>query len=255
MPEAAFPVTEDAFLAGKLRLRQPASGHRAGHDAILLAAATRARPGERLADFGAGVGAAGLAVATRLRDLALVLVEIDPELAALASTNLAANGMRGEVVRLDLAADAAAFADVGLGPDSLDGVLMNPPFNHPVRQQASPNPDRRSAHAATRSTLDVWVHAARRTIKPGGALTLIWRADGLAEIVTALTRGFGSLAILPVHGRDGETAIRVVVRAIKGGRAPLQLYSGFMLNDSAGVPTEQAKAVLAGEAILPLGCA
>src|SRR3954468_17278482 len=72
----ACDVTEDGFLGGRLRLRQPASGHRAGHDAILLAAATAARPGDRIVDFGAGVGAAGLAVARRVPDIDLVLVEI-----------------------------------------------------------------------------------------------------------------------------------------------------------------------------------
>ena len=65
--EAEF--TEDAFLGGQLRLRQPKSGHRAGHDAMLLAAATAARPGDRVVDFGAGVGAAGLAVASRVAGL------------------------------------------------------------------------------------------------------------------------------------------------------------------------------------------
>src|SRR5512140_2420487 len=76
--------TEDAFLGGQLRLRQPKSGHRAGHDAMLLAAATAARPGDRVVDLGAGVGAAGLAVARRVAGIELVLVEIDPGLAALA---------------------------------------------------------------------------------------------------------------------------------------------------------------------------
>src|SRR5580693_10732244 len=76
--------TDDAFLGGQLRLRQPRSGHRAGHDAILLAAATSARPGDRVVDFGAGVGAAGLAVARRVAGIKLALVEIDPRLAGLA---------------------------------------------------------------------------------------------------------------------------------------------------------------------------
>ena len=66
MTEASVEFTEDGFLGGQLRLRQPKSGHRAGHDAILLAAATPARAGDRVADFGAGVGAAGLALATRV---------------------------------------------------------------------------------------------------------------------------------------------------------------------------------------------
>src|SRR5579863_7237364 len=74
-------ITEDAFLGGSLRLRQPKSGHRSGHDAMLLAAATPARPGDRVVDLGAGVGAAGLAVAKRVTGIKLVLVEIDETLA------------------------------------------------------------------------------------------------------------------------------------------------------------------------------
>ena len=77
MIELMGEVTEDAFLGGKLRLRQPKSGHRAGHDAMLLAAATPARSGDRVVDFGAGVGAAGLAVAKRVAGIKPVLVEID----------------------------------------------------------------------------------------------------------------------------------------------------------------------------------
>lgn len=251
MSEAKTGITEDGFLGGRLRLRQPASGHRAGHDAILLAAATAARPDQRIADFGAGVGAAGLAVARRVGGIELVLVEIDPALASLASANAASNGIDASVVMLDLDATAAAFAAAGLGPDSVDGVLTNPPFNDPVRQQPSPDDARRVAHEATAATLENWIHAARRVLKPGGVLTLIWRAEGLEQVLTALARGFGGIGILPIHGMPSTPAIRILVRAVKGSRAPLQIYPGLMLNDSAGVPTPQANALLFGEAVLP----
>src|SRR6266511_1000226 len=92
MTDPALAVTEDAFLGGGLLLRQLKSGHRAGHDAILLAAATPARSGDRVADFGAGVGAAGLAVARRVSGIELALVEIDADLAGLARRNAASNG-------------------------------------------------------------------------------------------------------------------------------------------------------------------
>ena len=82
------------------------------------------------------------------------------------------------------------------------------------------------AHVATAATLADWIHAARRILKSGGALTLIWRADGLGEALAALDRGFGSLAILPVHGDATKPAIRVLVRAVKGGRAPTQIHAG-----------------------------
>src|SRR3954452_11053277 len=91
MSNSLSDVTEDAFLGGALRLRQLKSGHRAGHDAMLLAAATPARPGDRVADLGAGVGAAGLAVARRVAGIDLALVEIDEELAGLARGNAAEN--------------------------------------------------------------------------------------------------------------------------------------------------------------------
>src|SRR5436309_8435164 len=86
-------VTEDAALGGRLRLKQPLRGHRVGHDAILLAAACPAQEGEHAVDFGAGVGAAGLAVAVRVAGVTVTLVEIEPDLAALAVGNARANGL------------------------------------------------------------------------------------------------------------------------------------------------------------------
>ncbi|MES2197517.1 MAG: methyltransferase [Pseudomonadota bacterium] len=242
--------TEDAFLGGQLRLRQPRSGHRAGHDAMLLAAATPADSGDRVVEFGAGVGAAGLAVSRRVAGLELMLVEIDAELAALARENAAANAIAAEAIVLDVTSNAAAFAAAGLGPDSVDVVLMNPPFNDASRHRASP--DKALAHMAETSTLENWIHAARRILKSGGRLSLIWRADGIAEVLAALDRGFGSLVILPVHGDAGKPAIRVLVRAVKGGRAPTQILAALMLNDELRLPDKQVQDILAGKGVLPL---
>jgi tRNA1(Val) A37 N6-methylase TrmN6 len=244
--------TEDAFLGGQLRLRQPKSGHRAGHDAMLLAAATSARSGDRVVDFGAGVGAAGLAVAKRVAGIELVLVEIDEALAGLARGNADSNAIAADVIVLDVASTAGAFAAVGLSPDSVDVVLMNPPFNDAARHRASPDKAREIAHVATAATLESWIHAARRILKSGGALSLIWRADGLLEVLAALDRGFGSLAILPVHGDAKMPAIRVLIRAIKGGKAPTRLHAALMLNDESAVPNKQVQDILAGKEVLPL---
>jgi tRNA1(Val) A37 N6-methylase TrmN6 len=252
MTELPIELTEDAFLGGRLRLRQPKSGHRAGHDAMLLAAATAARAGDRVVDFGAGVGAAGLALATRISGIRLVLVEIDEVLAELAHDNAASNAIEAKVIAMDLASGADAFARAGLAPDSVDVVLMNPPFNDSKRHRSSPDRSREIAHMAETATLEGWIHAARRILKSAGVLTLIWRADGLAEVLAALDRGFGSLAILPVHGNAATPAIRVLVRAIKGGRAPTALYPALLLNDESGVPNKQVAEILAGSGALPL---
>ena len=252
MTDPAGEFTEDAFLGGRLRLRQPKSGHRAGHDAMLLAAATSARSGDRVVDFGAGVGAAGLAVARRVAGIELVLVEIDEVLAELARGNAASNAIPADVIVLDVTSAADAFAASGLSPDSVDVVLMNPPFNDPVRHRVSPDKAREIAHVATAATLGTWIHAARRILKSGGVLTLIWRADGLAEVLAALDRGFGNLAILPVHGDTKKPAIRVLVRAVKGGKAPTQMHAALMLNNESMMPNKQVQDILAGKGVLPL---
>ena len=252
MTDPAGEFTEDAFLGGQLCLRQPKSGHRVGHDAMLLAAATAASAGDRVVDFGAGVGAAGLAVGKRVPGIELVMVELDAVLAGLARGNAASNAIAADVVVLDVTSTADSFAAVGLTPDSVDVVLMNPPFNDPARHRVSPDKAREIAHVATPVTLENWIHASRRILKSGGVLTLIWRADGLAEVLAALDRGFGSLAIQPVHGDAKAPAIRVLVRAVKGGKAPTQIHAALMLNDESAVPNKQVREILAGKGVLPL---
>ena len=249
---AELATTEALFLGGQLRLRQPKSGHRAGHDAMLLAAATSARPGDRVVEFGAGVGAAGLAVVKRAGAINLVLVEIDAELAKLARDNATRNAIGADVIVLDVTSAAEAFAGMGLAPDSADVVLMNPPFNDAARHRASPDSSRAAAHIADDATLEAWTGSARRILKSGGALTLIWRADGLAEVMAALARGFGSLAIQPIHAEPAKPAIRVLVRAVKGGKAPTRILAGLMLNDESGVPNKWVAEILAGKGGLAL---
>src|SRR4051794_26779328 len=178
-------LTDDAVLGGRLRLKQPAKGHRFGHDAILLAAACPARPGEQVVDLGAGVGAAGLALAARVAGAQVTLVELDSSLVALAAENAHRNQFAARVraVAIDVAAPARAFAAVGLVPESVERVLMNPPFNDLSRQRASPDRSRRLAHMAPATLLRAWTSTAARLLRPRGTLSLIWRADGLADVL------------------------------------------------------------------------
>ena len=244
-------TSEDAVLGGRLVLKQPLRGHRFGHDAILLAAAVPAREGQHAIELGAGVGAAGLALAHRVGGLAVTLVEIDPALTALAAENAARNGLADRVraVCLDIAAQTEAFAAEELRPQSADHVLMNPPFNPP--QNPSADAGRRLAHVASDETVRQWTETAMRLLRPDGVLTLIWRADGLADVLAALSEAFGAISVLPIYPKPEMSAIRVLVRAAKGSRAPLVLLPGLLLADARGTPTPKAEAVLRMGGALP----
>ena len=249
-------ITDDAVLGGALRLLQPRSGHRFGHDAILLAAATAAQPGERVVDLGAGVGAAGLALAKRVADISLTLVEIDPALCELAKKNAARNGMteRVAVAALDVAAPDSFFDNANLKSGCAGRVLMNPPFHAAARTQSSPNAARRVAHVAQAGSMDVWVGAAARLLHPGGTLTLIYRADALDEVLSALASDFEAVEVLPVYPRPDAAAIRVIVQARRRdglrNEQAVTSVSGLYLNGAGGTPTPEAEAILRSLAAL-----
>ena len=241
-------TSEDAVLGGRLILRQPLRGHRVGHDAILLAAATAANPGEHAIEFGAGVGAAGLALALREPTMMVTLVEIDSDLAALAQENTARNGLAdrvrviaGNVEQLDLRATKPA-----------DRLLMNPPFNDPRRHNVSPDPKRRDAHVAGVGLLRRWTDSAACVLRGKGVLTLIWRADDLDHVLAAIRPQFGNVGVLPVLPRADAAPIRVLVRAAKGADWTRRDYAALLLNDAAGKPTREAEAVMREAATLAL---
>ena len=166
---------------------------------------------------------------------------------ALAQENARLNKMEERVRALCCdVEDHAALTGGGLGAGTLDRVLMNPPFNDASRSNASPDPRRRLAHVATAGLLERWIATAELLLKPQGTLTLIWRADALADVLAALKPAFGSIGVLPVFPRRNEPAIRVLVRAVKGGKGPLRDYAGLVLNDNEHKPTRAAEAVLRG---------
>jgi tRNA1(Val) A37 N6-methylase TrmN6 len=240
-------VTDDALIGGRLRLLQPAKGHRAGHDALLLAA-TAPEGMERIVDFGAGVGTVGLAVALRLARAQVTLVEIAPEMAALAQQNASRQepdvSTRVRVVEGDVAQLGTCGGPAEPTARSVDLVMMNPPFNDPARHRISPNETRALAHHGADDALEDWLKAADRVLVPGGMLRIIHRPEALGTLLALLEKRAGAVTIRPVHPKPDAPAIRVLIGAIKGRRTPVSVLPGLVLADAQGRPSATAERLL-----------
>lgn len=253
-PAEALPSTEDAFLGGRLHLRQPKSGPRAGLDAVFLAAACPAKPGDRVLEAGAGCGIVSLAVARRVQGVEALGVEIDPSLTALANRNAAANALAeaARFVEGDVTRPSGAFAALGLKPSSFDHVLANPPFLTAGEARLPLDAMLRRAHAADPDALEGWIRFLGAFAKPRGMLTLIHRADALPRLLTLLKNRFGGLCLFPLFPRKGEAASRILIQGAKGSRAPMRIQQGLILHDETGAFTAEAQAILRDGARLEL---
>jgi len=240
-------ITENSVLDGRVRLLQPQRGYRAGLDAALLAAACDAADGARVIEAGCGGGAALLAAAARRPRARFTGVERDPAAAALARRSIALNdlGDRVEVLDGDV---AARFQALGRAP--FDAALANPPFFDDPAALRAPAPERRGAWMAD-DGLAAWIGFLLKAVREGGTLTVIHRADRLADLLALLAPKAGSVQVRPVQPFIDAPAKRVLVRAVKTGKAPLLLLPPLILHArDGGRHTPETEAVLRGRAAL-----
>lgn len=242
-------ITDDSLYGGRVFLAQPAKGHRAGTDAVLLAGAAPAKAGDRVLDVGAATGAVGLMVAAREKGVRLAFVEQDEGLADLCRRNCRANGVEAEVFVADLL-DKTSRRAAGLRPESADLVLTNPPFLEEGQARISPDRGRAAAHVLPSGGLEAWLKACLSLLKPKGRFVLIHRADRLVECLEGLDGPLGGLSLRFVHPSADRPAIRVLISGSKGSRAPLVILPPLILNGSDGRFTPQAEALHRGEADL-----
>ncbi|MBI1406614.1 MAG: methyltransferase domain-containing protein [Caulobacter sp.] len=240
-------LTQDRLLDGRISLRQPARGYRAGMDAALLAAACDARPGERVLEAGCGVGGALLAAACRRPEARFVGLERDPAAVDLAQENVEANGFTDRIAIVQGEVEAGFRA---LAAEPFDAAFSNPPFFDDPAALRGPAPAKSGAWMAD-AGLGAWTGFLLKAVREGGSVTVIHRADRLADLLALLSAKAGSFRIRPIQPFADAPAKRVMVRAIKTGKAPLVLLPALVLHPRDGAKhTDQVEAILRGEAAL-----
>lgn len=218
-------LSRDQFLGGKVTALQPVDGFRSSTDAVFLAASIPARAGQRVLELGAGAGVVSQCLAARVAGLSGAVVELQPAYADLARRNFDASGVGFDVHVGDVAALPG-----DLRAQRFDHVCFNPPY-YPVQGRTKASDPGRETGVGEQTPLAVWIDAATRRLVPGGYVTLIQRADRLADILSALDGRLGCVKVLPLVPRLGRAANRVVVQARAGRKDPLTLLSPLVVHD------------------------
>ena len=217
-------ITEDTFLGGKLLIKQPRNGYRAGVDPVLLAASVNAKPKQSVLELGCGVGVASLCLGRRVPDLQLTGIEIQSDLAQLARENASHNTLKMNVVTGDL-----AVLPQSLKNSQFDHVIANPPYFDRLKSTPAPDPSRARSRGE-QTPLTSWTSAASKQAKPKGYVHFIFRSERLPVLLNALPKDLGSLRVLPFSSRIGRASELLILRARKSGRAGFCLEAPIIMH-------------------------
>ena len=140
--------------------------------------------------------------------------------------------------------DVRALAP-GLGAARYDLVVTNPPFRPLAGGHVSPDASRALANHELALTLGDWADVAARVARPGGRVAAIFPADRALELGASLrARELAPARLRFVHPRAGAPATRVLLEAVRGGRAPLVVEPPLVVHADGERFTPEARRML-----------
>ncbi len=225
-------------------LYQPHEGYRYNSDSIFLYDFIRRFPLHgRVLDVGSGVGIVGL-LAARDFEVAMTIIDKQPEMIAYAEHNYAINDLQVE----------AHTGDFGSWehPQQYEWILSNPPFYHPEVDQ-SENVSINVARYAHHLPIKTLVAGAKRLLKPRGYFLFCYDAKQIDTVLSELRAAkLNPEQIRFVHPKGDREAKIALITARASSRAMLKVLPPLIVFDrqSRYLPEAQAAFDRAGTHVI-----
>jgi len=233
------PLSKDTFFSGRIKVKQDPSGYRFSIDSVFLACHAEPHPGDRVLDLGTGCGIIPLILAYREPNLKIFGVEVQKELADIASSNVEENHMGGIITIL--CKDMKELKnDMISGP--VDLIVSNPPYRKAESGRINPDIQRAVARHEIKVSLDDIAKTARRFLRTAGRFVTIYSAERITDLLTHLrSAGIEPKFLRTIHSKVKTEAKLVLVEGTKGGRPGVKIGPPLIIYDEKNAYTQEAK--------------
>ena len=236
--------TVDEILGGRLRVIQKRRGYRFSIDSLLLADFVRLREGDDLLDLGTGSGIIALILADRHHGGKVLGIEIQAELAAMASRSAAVNGLAG---RVEIRPGDVRRPETICPPRSFDAVVFNPPYRRLGSGRTNPDSQKAVARHEIKGGAADFLAAAAFALPEGGRVYTIYPAPRMVEMLCRMrTCKIEPKRMRVVHSRPGGAGMFTLVEGVMHGREELAVLPPLFIYAEGGGYTEEMSVILGG---------
>ncbi|MBU2522242.1 MAG: tRNA1(Val) (adenine(37)-N6)-methyltransferase [Proteobacteria bacterium] len=229
----------DTFFNGNIKVKQNSSGYRFSIDAVLLACHAGKCPGGRILDLGTGCGIIPLIMAYRNPELTVYGIEVQKELADIATINVKSNNMENQISILCRDMKELNYNMIS-GP--VDMVVSNPPYRKISSGRMNPDQQRAVARHEIKATLFDVIETARRMLRTSGRFVTIYSSERLTDIITQM-RSFDiePKFLRSIHSNKNSDAKLILVEGIKGGRPGITIAFPLIIYNEDSSYTDEVK--------------
>ena len=229
--------TLDELLIDGLQIIQKAGGFRFTLDSVLLAHFISLKENDKLVDLGTGTGIIPLILTSRVKNIKITGIEIQPEIAEMARRSVALNHLSDQI---DIMEEDLRGIHKTLGGGIFHAVTANPPYGALGDGLLNPEPAKAQARHEISCSLEEVVLAASKLLNYQGRFALVHRTERLAELFELLRRyQLEPRRLRFIHSYLDKPARHLLLEARKNAPSDLQILPPLVIYDSPGQYTKE----------------
>ncbi|MCK8824497.1 tRNA1(Val) (adenine(37)-N6)-methyltransferase [Fuchsiella alkaliacetigena] len=235
----------DDLIHAELKIIQSQDYFAFSIDAVLLADFVTAKAGAKVIDLGTGCGVIPLLLAAQGAAKDIVGVEIQSELADMASRSVSYNNLEEliEIKNLDIKDLKSEYE-----AESFEVVVSNPPYLPLGQGKVSSKRSIAVAKHEVELELEQLVEVSAYLLKYGGEVCYIYRSARLTELLEQLVAyNLEPKSLRLVYPNLEAEANLVLVKAVKGANKGLEVAKPLLIYEADGSYTEELLQIYYGE--------